>query len=382
MATTAMKLVIALVAIVITWKPARFVVSRLFSRLFLNVLQRTKGSSSCKPDGYVSDLFVHPVKSLRAVSLQTASLDEKGLVGDRRFMVVYPLPIPAWKKEEGFGPTESTHRFLTQRQCPSLATIVAKLETSTTTNGLLLERGNQSIRIDLSNSSNSNKETTTTYRAGIWGDQVLVTDMGDEAAAFLQAIVNADKNCRVGDEGESEDGAASSSSSKTFLYQKVRLVCQSAKDDRRAPFEFAPSVAQTLGGKGPPVSLTDGFPVLMACQTSLDELNEKLIQQGKDAIPMSRFRPNIVIEGTSKAFEEDNWKVVAIGEEGKNQQIFCVVKACPRCKQSCTDQQTGAVSSEPVTTMKSFRALGAGDANGDVYFAYVKLFVVWRRTSW
>jgi uncharacterized protein YcbX len=94
----------------------------------------------------------------------------------------------------------------------------------------------------------------------------------------------------------------------------------------------------------------------------LDALNETLVKQGKETILMSRFRPNIVITGTT-AFEEDKWKVIAIGK-----QLFAIVKACPRCKQSCTDQETGKVHSEPVETMKSFRALG-GDKCEDVFFA-------------
>ena len=34
----------------------------------------------------------------------------------------------------------------------------------------------------------------------------------------------------------------------------------------------------------------------------------RLKKKGKDSLPMSRFRPNIVISNTTKAFDEDNWK--------------------------------------------------------------------------
>ena len=83
---------------------------------------------------------------------------------------------------------------------------------------------------------------------------------------------------------------------------------------------------------------------------------------------MSRFRPNIVVKGKSlQPFEEDRWKVIVIGTT-----VFAIVKACPRCKQSCTDQVTGTVSPqmEPLTTMASFRrSLGDQPTNGDVFFA-------------
>ena len=52
--------------------------------------------------------------------------------------------------------------------------------------------------------------------------------------------------------------------------------------------------------------------------------------------------------------------------------VFAIVKACPRCKQSCTDQATGVVSPqmEPLTTMASFRrSKGDKPSNGSVFFA-------------
>jgi uncharacterized protein YcbX len=279
--------------------------------------------------------FIFAVKSLRAVSMSEAELDEQGFVGDRRFMLVYPAPLPAWKDK--FGPKDSTHRFLTQRQCPSLATVGATLDKSK--NNLILEYKKKRTQIPLQPPS-----PKQSYRAGIWDDQVVVDDMGDEAAKFLQQIV-------------STDGDAKASGS---LYQSIRLVSHSQPDRNTDP-KFTPTYAKTWLGTSPPVSLTDGFPILIACQASLNALNDELVKQGKEKIPMSRFRPNIVITGT-QAFEEDKWKVIAIGE-----QLFAIVKACPRCKQSCTDQETGRVHSEPVETMKNFRALG--DKREDVFFA-------------
>ena len=274
-------------------------------------------------------------------------------------MIVYPVPLPVWKDK--FTPQDSTHRFLTQRQCPSLATIVAEIKDDGNTLVLTKTKkvdgsgsGNEMIRIAIPKSTEGTSETTKSYLAGIWDDQVKVEDMGDEAAQFLQSVVDSDENCRAGDEGDEEAKS---------MYQNIRLVSHSSEDYRLANPEYTPSSAMTgvFGRSAPPVSLTDGFPILIACQSSLDQLNEKLKSGGNHPIPMSRFRPNIVITGT-KPFEEDTWKTVLIGNE-----LLTVVKACPRCKQSCTDQETGVVSPQPVATMKSFRALDAKEQ--DVFFA-------------
>ena len=310
-------------------------------------------------DASVSGIFVHPVKSMRSIPLQQSTLDRKGLTNDRRFMVVFELALPPYKEKWEDGDT--THRFLTQRQCPSLATVTATIDASGKEKILVLERkipkrATKKVCIPLKNQSTSGRR----YLAGIWDDVVAVEDMGEEAAAFLQEIADADEELTASLNG---------SSAKKI----VRLVKESSKPhvpkstiDNRS---YVPGYAKTWKGGflGKP-TLTDGFPVLIASEASLEALNQKLVKGGKEKIPMSRFRPNIVVQGNSlEPFEEDRWKVIAIGNV-----VFAIVKACPRCKQSCTDQVTGIVSPqmEPVTTMASFRrAMGDQPSNGDVFFA-------------
>jgi len=366
----------------------------------------SKNTNDDSDDYYkVSGIYIHPVKSMRAISLSESMINQKGLIDDRRFMVVYEVPLPAYKTKWESGDT--THRFLTQRQCPSLATISATITKTKTTkastkiekddgNVLVLEKwsisssssttttsliksndanygnddgGNSDksststtarIRIPL----NHNRQPQQTYLAGIWDDIVIVEDMGDDAAAFVQRSIDADdefscnrKIVRL---------VSQPTTTTNYRYSKQRLrVPPVGRDDRN----YIPDYAKTWNGSalGKP-TLTDGFPILIASEASLDDVNRKLIASGKDCIPMSRFRPNIVIRGKSlKPFEEDTWKIVLIGEI-----LFGIVKACPRCKQSCTDQTTGQVSpdNEPVKTMKSFRRAKVNQPDGgSVFFA-------------
>lgn len=101
---------------------------------------------------------------------------------------------------------------------------------------------------------------------------------------------------------------------------------------------------------------------LIASEASLEELNRRLNEKGKESLPMSRFRPNIVIKGT-EPFIEDKMKIIQVGDA-----ILYIVSSCPRCKESCTDQKTGIVTTEPVETMKEFRAV-ATKYPENVYFA-------------
>ena len=84
------------------------------------------------------------------------------------------------------------------------------------------------------------------------------------------------------------------------------------------------------------VQFADGFPFLLASQASLDDLNTRL----DVAVPMDRFRPNIVITGCAP-YEEDQWKSIQIGEI-----IFDFPKPCSRCTVTTVDQETGIFEKE------------------------------------
>lgn len=259
-------------------------------------------------------------------------------------MLITPLPLPSYK--DAFDQGEATHRFLTQRTCPSLATVAAHMnnddgnDKNNTTLTLTCDKVKTSstITIPIQPAENAPK-----YLATLWGDVVQVQDLGDAVAAFCQAVVNQDED--MPDE----------------LKAGVRLVVQTA--DRHTNDQYTPAAAHSWWGQRPAVALTDGFPILLANQASLDELNRRLVAKGESEIDMSRFRPNIVVSGSAlQPFEEDYWKTIAI-----NGVVFHIVKSCPRCKQSCTDQVTGQVYNEPLATMAEFRATTA--RKEDLYFA-------------
>jgi uncharacterized protein YcbX len=243
-------------------------------------------------------------------------------------MIICPNPPPP-PHEHGGRPVDATHAFVTQRQYPVLATIAATFFDTF----LILSKGKDSVTIKMDHCHGSKK-----YRARIWDDVVSVVDAGDEAASFLQSIMGTEKGV-------------------------LRLVAMVPGDPRCADDRYLPPEARTWNGGLPQVALSDGFPILIACTASLIELNRRLVQKGKEAIPMSRFRPNIVIE-TKCSFEEDTWKVIQIGDT-----VLHLVKGCPRCKQSCTDQLSGKVSEEPLVTLREFRALGPHHSKENVYFA-------------
>jgi uncharacterized protein len=66
---------------------------------------------------------------------------------------------------------------------------------------------------------------------------------------------------------------------------------------------------------------------------------------------MSRFRPNVVIQGAG-AWAEDDWTRIRIGGLPLD-----VVKPCARCATTTVDQTSGTIPDheEPLATLATFR---------------------------
>jgi len=124
-----------------------------------------------------------------------------------------------------------------------------------------------------------------------------------------------------------------------FLETALRLV----RFDARVPRECS---TQWTGATRAVTEFSDGFPVLVISRASLAELNARLPK----ALPMERFRPNVVIDGVN-AYDED--RIHELRVDGVTLRL---VKPCTRCSITTTDQQAGAVDGvEPLATLKTYR---------------------------
>jgi uncharacterized protein YcbX len=130
-----------------------------------------------------------------------------------------------------------------------------------------------------------------------------------------------------------------------WLGRAARLVHMDARSQR----PVAPAYSQP----GDEVSFADAYPLLLISQASLDGLNARL----ERALPMRRFRPNLVVQGVDRPHGEDAWKRLRIGA-----LEFDVVKPCTRCVFTTVDPERGEfdASGEPLRTLKGYRRSPAG----------------------
>jgi uncharacterized protein YcbX len=94
------------------------------------------------------------------------------------------------------------------------------------------------------------------------------------------------------------------------------------------------------------VAFSDGYPILLIGQGSLDELNGRLAQP----VPMNRFRPNLVITGIPP-HAEDGFRRIRVGDAE-----LAIVKPCERCTVTTVDQQSSVGSKEPLKTLAGYRS--------------------------
>ena len=114
---------------------------------------------------------------------------------------------------------------------------------------------------------------------------------------------------------------------------------------------------------------SDGFPILVANQTSLDALNETLRHKGASPVPMNRFRPNVVLGdavggGRVDAWAEDMWGRITVTRKNAPPSApgvgLDLVKPCSRCVMVTVAQEDPptrvSVSNEPLATLNEKRS--------------------------
>src|SRR5207237_6670476 len=111
-----------------------------------------------------------------------------------------------------------------------------------------------------------------------------------------------------------DQGAAGNAWASRLLGEAVRLVRASPGMVRPANVKFAhPTQA--------PLAFSDGYPLLVCNQASLEDLNRRL----SSPVPMERFRPNLVLTGLP-AWAEDRIDRIEVGAVAPR-----LVKPSTRC---------------------------------------------------
>ncbi len=236
----------------------------------------------------LASIHTYPVKGCHRVDHDAARVEPWGLAGDRRWLL-----------------TDEDGCMLTQREEPRLT----RLRPSVTDGGLVLcADGRPALRVVA--------EPGEPTEVRVHRDQVLATPTGGEAAeGWLSGVLD----------------------------RKVRLMYLDEPTRR--------TVDPRYGRPDDRVGFADAYPLLLASTSSLTALNDWIVEGGTDPLSMTRFRPNVVVEG-APAWAEDGWlgRRLRIGPVA-----FRAPKLCDRCVVTTTDQETGERDREPLRTLARYR---------------------------
>jgi uncharacterized protein YcbX len=236
----------------------------------------------------LSALHIYPVKGLKGIELTEARCTERGLQHDRRWMVV-----------------DAEGEFLSQREHPRMATVWTDIVDAT----LVLsapDAGDVVVPIE--------PAMAPPIRVRVWNSVCTALAVSNRADAWLS----------------------------DYLGMRCRIVYMPDETRRTSNPQYA--------GYDKLVGFADGYAYLLTGESSLADLNARLAAKSHPALPMNRFRPNLVVAG-SAPFSEDHWKEIRIGDA-----VLRAAKPCGRCQVTTTDQATGEVKGpEPLATLSSFR---------------------------
>jgi uncharacterized protein YcbX len=236
----------------------------------------------------LSALNVYPVKGLKGIALGEARCTDRGLEHDRRWMVV-----------------DSEGVFLSQREHPKMATVWTEIA-----DGRLTLSAPDVSSVDIA----LNGRGSAAMKVRVWNSLCEAVPVSAASDAWLS----------------------------DYLGLACRLVHMPGSSKRFSDPRYA--------GDDHPVGFADGYAYLLIGEASLADLNAKLLAKSHAALPMNRFRPNLVVTG-SGPFAEDGWREIRIGDA-----VFRGVKPCGRCQVTTTDQATGEVKGpEPLATLATYR---------------------------
>jgi uncharacterized protein YcbX len=250
------------------------------------------------PMARVAALTVYPLKSAAGIRVPFLSLDARGAVGDRRWVLV-----------------DHTGTMVTARDTHRVVLIQPEFLSADWHAGLRLTAPDlPPLEVPL----HAVKLDGPVTRVRVWDDDVTAHDAGDAAAAWCSEA--AGRPCRL-----------------------LRL----ADHDRRP---LAPRFAGTIDVASRVVAITDGAPLLLLGLASVDALNARLRERGHATLmDPRRFRANMLLTGTAP-HEEDRWRDIQIGAVA-----LSVGSACTRCVFTTVDPDTAARGPEPLRTFAEYR---------------------------
>lgn len=238
----------------------------------------------------IAEIRVHPLKSGHGESIRTSLVTTTGLRWDRQWMAVRP---------------DGT--FVNQKRAPRLGLIKTRIVDGNIE--FRSPRNERPLVREIADMTNCPMVEARIYDSAAQG-----MDLGDFAADWISREIG----------------------------EYVRLVQLPANPRRAAKYD--PEDTET------PIAFQDAGTMLIGSLDSLRDLNARIKTRGGEAVPMDRFRPNIIVEG-AEPYEEETWRLIEVGGVHLHLTI-----PCRRCMITTLDPESAEPRGpEPLRTLATYR---------------------------
>ncbi|KAL8767578.1 MAG: hypothetical protein Q9209_005950 [Squamulea sp. 1 TL-2023] len=284
----------------------------------------------------VKQLYIYPIKSLRAVPLSSAILTPTGFPYDRRFML--------FKIEQDGPQSERKLTRMTVTYFPQMGLFTQEVNSSqgqftVTFTPPRSTREEKSEQKTLSLSLEPAFDTLEEVDVSLHGSDAKAMNMGKEINDWFSSCFGWEVMLVYLPSGHTRRVLGNLAPNSANSNQEAAIVGQ---DSWFSTFtNFVPNILQghDVKEKSEGITFADCAPYLVITQESLDDVTTRLVT-GLQA-DVTKFRPNIVLEGAESPYEEDYWGAVSILSESIHPVDIVLTQNCLRCQSLDIDYSTG-----------------------------------------
>ncbi|KAL1976483.1 hypothetical protein VTN31DRAFT_2765 [Thermomyces dupontii] len=269
----------------------------------------------------IKQLFVYPIKSLRGCSLQETVLTRSGFPYDRCFML-----LKVETDDQGNRKPRNMHvphfpemaLFLTDLVLPNSEDPNGKIIVTYQIPPVSEKKGTRTLEVPLQPDVDGLEELELTmHRSSTTGYNMgsRYNDWFSECFGYpvILAYIGQNRRRVLGSMAPSAQNDANGG----FLSSIIPFLGKKADDDTVLTF-------------------ADCAAYLVVSETSVNDVSSRL-DDGYE-MDVTKFRPNIVVSGAERPWEEDFWGEIAVGESGAR---IALTSNCVRCVSINVSYETG-----------------------------------------
>lgn len=295
----------------------------------------------------ITQLYIYPIKSIRAVSLTSTQLSQEGFQYDRRFMLVRSFSNGDSKPRTKvlFNPDTGLEN-MTITFYPELGLFKQSID---------IAEG----KILVEHSSPSQSRRTLEISLEPDPDYLESIQISLHRSCTKAYVMDDQINKWFSDRLDMNVMLVYLGSHRRDILGNLAPNPKNSKLQPQSWMSSLSSMIPYLGGsqepKNPTLGFTDLAALLVLTEESLQDVSSRFATA--DEVDVTKFRPNIVLSGSAEAYEEDYWGGLQVYPRKSHDDIedeivrVVLTQNCGRCQSLNVDYNTGQFGKGEVGTM-------------------------------